>query len=109
MIQNINELIDKIAEHYSPLDLDDHVHTAKSTEGSDINNAGIDAQIRYLVEFAGQDWVEEVFLSGDYEEEIGDDDNEDDDDDDCGCTDGLCCTNCRPNSFDEGRDQTEKD
>ena len=36
-----------------PLDLDDLVHDAASAQGSEVNNAGIDSQVDYLVEHLG--------------------------------------------------------
>lgn len=58
----MEELIREISLRHTPEDLDDHVHELKSKEASTINNTGIEAQICYLVEQGGEEWVREVFL-----------------------------------------------
>lgn len=62
MDMTIPKLIEEIAARHAPSDLDDHVHELKSKEASAINNAGIEAQVTYLVEQGGEEWVREVFL-----------------------------------------------
>jgi len=52
----------KIKERFDSIDFDSHVHELKSQEASEINNAGLDAQLEYLEEVAGVDWLIEVFL-----------------------------------------------
>jgi hypothetical protein len=56
------DLVREIGLRHVPEDLDDHVHELKSKEASDINNTSLEAQVSYLVEAAGEEWVREVFL-----------------------------------------------
>lgn len=58
----MEELIKEISLRHTATDLDGHVHEFKSREASDINNAGIEEQISYLVEAGGEEWVRQVFL-----------------------------------------------
>jgi hypothetical protein len=46
------------------IDLDDLVIELKSNEASELNNAGTDAQLDYLIEAGGLPWVEDVVFSG---------------------------------------------
>ena len=41
------------------LDLDEEVHEMKAQEAADINNGGLEAQVEYLAEAGGIDWLEE--------------------------------------------------
>jgi hypothetical protein len=59
------KVLQAIEARYEPADLDDHVHELKSREASDINNAGIDEQVKYLLDAGGLQWVIETFLGGD--------------------------------------------
>lgn len=45
------------------MDLDSHVDTLKGTEASRINNAGISAQVEYMVKAGGADWAKSVILN----------------------------------------------
>jgi hypothetical protein len=57
------EILQKIRERYTSIDLDEHVHELKSQEASEINNRGMDYQLHYLITERGVDWLEKVFLS----------------------------------------------
>ena len=52
----------EIKDWYGPEDLDSHVHIVKSEEASAINNSGIDAQLEYLSEQCGLNWLIDTFL-----------------------------------------------
>jgi len=39
------------------------VHELMSLRAAEVNNAGFDAQLEYLAEAAGLDWIEDYFLS----------------------------------------------
>ena len=56
------KVFEEIKDWYGPEDLDSHVHTVKSEEASVINNSGIDAQLEYLADQCGIDWLFETFL-----------------------------------------------
>ena len=56
------QILDLIRARYCPSDLDSHVNELKNREASEINNAGIDAQLEYLEETAGIDWLTHAFL-----------------------------------------------
>lgn len=58
----MEELIREISLRHNSEDLDDHVHELKSKEASAINNAGIEEQVKYLVQEGGEEWVREIFL-----------------------------------------------
>jgi hypothetical protein len=61
--EKLRKLIEAVeARNWEPHDLDDHVHELKSNEASTINNTGIEAQVEYLMEQAGEDWVREIFV-----------------------------------------------
>ncbi len=61
------EVFKKIKEQRSSIDLasmlDDDVHQIKSLEASKINNAGISAQLDYLFQEHGLDWLIKGFLN----------------------------------------------
>ncbi len=47
---------------YTTSDLDSHVIELKNCEASEINNAGIEAQLEYLEGAAGIDWLAQALL-----------------------------------------------
>jgi hypothetical protein len=53
------QLLDRLAK--LNLDLDEQVHEAKAQEASSINNAGIEAQLSYLLRYGGLEWLREYF------------------------------------------------
>ena len=56
------DVFKQIKEQFSSEDLDEHIHELKSAEAAAINNSGIDAQLEYLYETAGSNWLIETFL-----------------------------------------------
>jgi len=56
------QLLDAIRARYSASDLDSHVIELKNCEASEINNAGVDAQLEYLEEAAGIAWLAHALL-----------------------------------------------
>jgi len=44
-------------------ELDDLVHDAKAAEASDVNNAGVDAQLEYLLEANGEQFIRSLLSS----------------------------------------------
>jgi hypothetical protein len=52
--------IEEIKARYGSEDLDDHVHELASQEASSVNNEGVLAQIEYMTERGGADWVREL-------------------------------------------------
>jgi len=56
------QILGTIRERYSTCDLDSHVIEMKNCEASEINNAGIDAQLEYLEEAAGINWLTHALL-----------------------------------------------
>lgn len=56
------KLFDDIKKRYEDADLDDQVHEIMSLKASAINNAGIDAQLSFLADESGLDWLKEYFL-----------------------------------------------
>lgn len=57
-IKIFKELFKKL----STTDLDDYVHDIKSQEATNINNAGLHAQLVYLETTRGLDWLIDTFL-----------------------------------------------
>lgn len=57
-----DELIAALKEKFEGTDhaLDDHVHDAKAGEGSEINNNGLEAQLEYLYETNGHEFLESL-------------------------------------------------
>jgi len=51
-----------IKKHYYGSALDDHIHEIMALKVSNINNGGIDEQLRFLADEAGLNWLEEIFL-----------------------------------------------
>lgn len=60
-----HQILEAIRNKFTAEDLDDQVIEMKESEASNINNAGMDAQLSYLLESAGIDWLEEYFLGPD--------------------------------------------
>jgi len=56
------DVFTKIKERYDECDLDEHVHEIKFEQASEINNQGMDAQLEFLAEQCGVDWLEQMFL-----------------------------------------------
>ena len=56
------KVFEEIKQWYSSEDLDRHVHEIMSMQATMINNEGIDAQLEYLADRCGIDWLVEVFL-----------------------------------------------
>ena len=56
------QILDAIRARYSASDLDSHVTELKSCEASEINSAGIDAQLKYLEQAAGIAWLAHALL-----------------------------------------------
>jgi len=56
------QILDAIRARYGASDLDSHVIELKNCEASEINNAGIDAQLEYLEQAAGIDWLAHALL-----------------------------------------------
>ena len=56
------QILDAIRARYSASDLDSHVTELKNGEAAEINNAGIDVQLKYLEEAAGVDWLAQALL-----------------------------------------------
>ena len=56
------QIFDAIRARYDSSDLDSHVIELKDREAAEINNAGIDAQLEYLEEVAGIDWLAHALL-----------------------------------------------
>jgi len=56
------QALDAIRARYNASDLASHVIELKSCEAREVNNAGIDAQLMYLEEAAGIDWLAHALL-----------------------------------------------
>ncbi len=56
------QIFDAILTRYTTSDLDSHVIELKKCEASEINNAGIEAQLEYLEGAAGIDWLAQALL-----------------------------------------------
>jgi hypothetical protein len=56
------ELVKEMADRFGGMDLDCHVEELKAQEAKDINNAGFEDQVRYLIERGGEDWVRDTLL-----------------------------------------------
>ena len=56
------QILDSIRARYNSEDLDGHVIELKNCEASEINSAGLEAQLEYLEEAAGIDWLAHALL-----------------------------------------------
>ena len=59
--QKRKKIFKDIKSKYDSADLDDEVHALMSQKASNINNAGIDAQLEFLADEAGLEWLKEYF------------------------------------------------
>lgn len=56
--KDIQQWINDLGNSCGYMALDEQVHDLKGVEASDINNGGVDSQIRYLHDEAGMPWSE---------------------------------------------------
>ena len=57
------QILAAIRSRYDSSDLDSHVIELKNCEAREINNSGLDAQLEYLEQAAGIDWLAHAFLT----------------------------------------------
>ena len=61
-------IFDDFRRLYASEDLDSFVHELKSMEAAEINNKGINAQLEYMAEAGGLDWMAELLVGIEGEE-----------------------------------------